>query len=283
MSVQTSTIRVSHEDLSESTRLVELPGGLRLPYVAQGEPDGTPVVLLHGLSDSWRSYELLLPEFPESIYAVALSLRGHGDADRPMHGYAVHDFADDLATFLDVLDLDKAIVVGHSMGSVIAAKFASAYPDRTLGLVLMAGFYRSQENPVLVDFWESVLSKLEDPVDRAFARGFQEETTARPIASEQMDVFVTESLKVPARVWRGAAAGIMADEHVEQMGAITAPTLILWGDRDTFTPESDQIALRQAIPGARLQIYRGIGHALHWEVPARVAQDIVAFAAEIQE
>jgi pimeloyl-ACP methyl ester carboxylesterase len=95
-----------------------------------------------------------------------------------------------------------------------------------------------------------------------------------------MDIFVAESLKVPARVWREVAAGLMMDAHVAGLGDITAPTLILWGDRDVFAPESDQRQLCQAIPGARLEIYEGIGHALHWEVSARVAQDIAAFVAE---
>lgn len=279
MSVQTDILLAAHDRLLDSVRQVELPGGLRLPYVARGNPDGTPVVLLHGLSDSWRSYEPLLPELPDAVYALALTQRGHGDADRPVDGYAPRDFAADLAAFLDALDLDRAVIVGHSLGGVVATQFAGAYPDRTLGLVLMAGFHRFQENPVIVDFWESVLSKLEDPIDPAFARGFQEETTARPIASEQVDIFVAESLKVPARVWRAAAAGMMTDEHVVQLGAITAPTLILWGDRDAFAPQSDQIALCQAIPGAHLEIYHGIGHALHWEAPARVARDIAAFVA----
>lgn len=280
MSVRTQTLPGSHEHLLDAVRLVELPGGLRLPYVAQGDPDGTPVVFLHGLSDSWRSYEPLLPELPESIYAVALTQRGHGDADRPTHGYTAHDFAADLAGFLDALDLEQAVIVGHSMGSVIAAQFAGAYPDRTRGLVLMAGFYCFAENPDLVNFLETVLLNLEDPIDPAFVREFQEGTAALPVDRDQMDIFVAESLKVPARVWRAAAAGMMTDEHVAQLSAITAPTLMLWGDCDVFTPESDQLQLCQAIPGACLEIYQGIGHALHWEVPARVARDIAAFVDE---
>ena len=95
-----------------------------------------------------------------------------------------------------------------------------------------------------------------------------------------MGIFVAESLKVPARVWLDSMAGMMTDEHVEQLGAVTAPKLTLWGDRDVFTPESDQVQLCQAIPGAHLEIYEGIGHALHWEVPVRVAQDIAAFVVE---
>ncbi len=280
MSVRTQTFPVSPDRLLDAVRQVELPGGLRLPYVAQGDPDGTPVVFLHGLSDSWRSYELLLPKLPESIYAVALTQRGHGDADRPLQGYTSHDFAADLAGFLDALDLEKAVIVGHSMGSVNAAQFASAYPERTLGLVLMAGFYRFSDSTDLVSFLETALSNLEDPIDPAFVREFQEGTAALPVARDQMDVFVVESLKVPARVWREVGAALLTDTHVAHLECIRAPTLILWGDRDAYAPESDQTQLLQAIPGARLEIYRGIGHSLHWEDPARVAQDIAAFVGK---
>ena len=56
---------------------------VRLPYVEQGDPDGTPVLLLHGITDSQRSWEPVLPLLPESIRAIAVTMRGHGDAERP--------------------------------------------------------------------------------------------------------------------------------------------------------------------------------------------------------
>jgi pimeloyl-ACP methyl ester carboxylesterase len=59
---------------------VELPNGVRLPYVEQGDPSGVPVLLLHGITDSWYSFEPVLPHLPESIHAFALTQRGHGDA-----------------------------------------------------------------------------------------------------------------------------------------------------------------------------------------------------------
>jgi len=63
-----------------------LSTGVTLPYVEQGDPGGVPVVLLHGYSDSWRSWELLLAEPPDDVHAFAITQRGHGDADRPAHG-----------------------------------------------------------------------------------------------------------------------------------------------------------------------------------------------------
>src|SRR3712207_4230490 len=94
---------------------VELPNGVKLPYVEQGDPSGVPVVLLHGVTDSWRSFEPVLPHLPASIHAYALTQRGHGDAERPASGYRPQDLAADVAAFMDALGLESAVIVGHSM------------------------------------------------------------------------------------------------------------------------------------------------------------------------
>jgi pimeloyl-ACP methyl ester carboxylesterase len=89
---------------------------------------------------------------------------------------------------------------------------------------------------------------------------------------------VAESLKVPARVWRAAFAGCADEpEWAGELGQIAVPTLILWGDQDVFAPRGDQAVLAVAIPGARLIVYHGAGHAFHWEEPARFAADVAGF------
>jgi non-heme chloroperoxidase len=93
---------------------VELPGRVKLPYAEQGDPSGVPVVLLHAIADSWRSFERVLSDLPESMHAFALTQRGHGDASRPARGYHPRDFAADLAAFMDALHLEAAVVVGGS-------------------------------------------------------------------------------------------------------------------------------------------------------------------------
>lgn len=100
---------------------LELSGGVKLPYVEQGDPSGVPMLLLHGVTDSWHSFEPVLPHLPASIHAFALTQRGHGDANRPVGGYRPQEFAADVAAFMDALDIKQAVVAGSSMGSSIAS------------------------------------------------------------------------------------------------------------------------------------------------------------------
>ncbi len=259
---------------------VELPYRVKLPYVEQGDPSGIPVVFLHGYTDSWYSFEPVLPHLPESIHAFALTQRGHGDADRPAAGYRFHDFAADVAAFMDALDIGTAVVAGTSMGSSVAQRFALDYPERTLGLVLMGSFVTYRTNPGVVELGEEVRA-LEDPVPPEFVREFQESTLAQPVPPAFLETIVQESLKVPARVWRAAAEGFLEDDFSGELGRIEAPTLIVWGDQDVFAPRSDQETLAAAIAGSQLVVYSGAGHAFHWEEPGRFAADLVAFTENV--
>ena len=265
-------------DLTDAIKSVALSTGVTLPYIEQGDPTGVPMLLLHGITDSWHSFEPVLPYLPESIHAFALTQRGHGDADRPAAGYHPRDFATDVAAFLDSQGLESAVVAGHSMGSTVALRFALDYPERTRGLVLMGAFGRYATNPVVVGFWETVVSGLQDPIDRSVAQEFRESTLAQPIPAAFLETAIAESLKVPARVWREAFAGLLEDEHAARIGDVEAPTLLIWGDQDAFAPECDQEMLLATIAGSRLESYRGAGHAFHWEEPARFAGDLAAFA-----
>ena len=261
---------------------VTLPNQVTLPYVEQGDPGGVPVLLLHGITDSWHSFEGVLPHLPTSLHTFALSQRGHGDATRPATGYYPQDFAADLAAFMDTLKLGPAVVVGHSMGSYIAQRFALDYPDRTLGLVLMGSCTTVRGNPVAIGLWDSVVSTLTDPIDPGFVREFQQSTLARPVPQTLFDTVVQESLKVPARVWKAALAALLDTDFSVELSKITAPTLIVWGDQDTFFRRREQEALASAIAGAQLMVYPGAGHGFHWEEPARFAADLVAFTAHVQ-
>jgi non-heme chloroperoxidase len=104
---------------------------------------------------------------------------------------------------------------------------------------------------------------------------------ARRVPAALLDTAVRESLKVPARVWRDTFAGFLEDDFADELDRIQAPTLVVWGDRDTLSPHADQQTLLRAIAGSRLLTYEDHGHALHWEDPARFAADLVAFVATI--
>jgi non-heme chloroperoxidase len=264
------------DDAHTTPKTVTLPGGLRLPYVEQGDPAGVPLVLLHGYSDSWRSYELLLAQLPESVHAYALTQRGHGDADRPASGYRPEDHAADVAAFLDAMELGAAIVVGHSGGSYTAQRFGLDHPDRALGLVLI-GAFRALDGPDVRELL-AVVDELTDPVDVGFVREFQQSTISEPVPSEFFERIVAESRKLPAWVWRAWLRGMTEAAVPTETGTIDLPTLILWGDQDVYCPRSEQHALSAAIPGSRLVTYEGVGHCPHWERAAQTAEEIVAFA-----
>ena len=267
--------------VGRASRSIVLSDELTLPCVEQGDPSGVPVIFLHGLADSWRSFEPILAHLPRSLYAIALTQRGHGDASRPDSGYRPRDFATDLGVFMDALDLEKAVVVGGSSGGFVARRFAIDNPGRILGLVFLGCPYSLRDKPAVGALWDSTLSRLTDPIDPAFVREFAASTLANPVPGEFLETIVQENLKVPARVWVETVRGLLEDDSAAGLGTITTPTLILWGDQDAVLPRSDQEGLRAAIPNSRLVVYPGAGHALYWEEPERVAQDVAAFARSL--
>jgi pimeloyl-ACP methyl ester carboxylesterase len=264
-------------------KAIALSTGVTLEYAEHGHASGIPVVFLHGVTDSWRSFEPLFVRLPPTIRALALTQRGHGRSSKPAEGYTYTHFSEDLRAFLDALHLPKAVIVGHSMGGMVAQRFAVDYPGRVAGLVLLASFRTVHGSTVVQEFWDSALSTLDDPVDPAFVRDFQVSTLAREVPSEVVTMAVEESLQVPARVWREAFRGFLeTPDFSAELARVRAPALIAWGDRDSYAPAADQEALRAAVPGARMIVYRGGGHTFHWEDPDRVAQDVVAFLYERQ-
>jgi pimeloyl-ACP methyl ester carboxylesterase len=259
------------------SRSVVLSSGVRLDYAEEGEPAGLPVVLLHGTTDSWKSFTGVLSHLPESLRVFALSVRGQGDSGQPPAGYRVPDLAADLDAFLDAVGVPAAIIAGHSGGSLIAQRFAIDRPARTRGLVLLGSTPAMSTNPVIRELWDTAVATLTDPVDPAFVLEFQASTVARPTADGLIEAAVLESLKVPASVWRQLFAGLLETDHTAELGRITAPTLVAWGTKDAFFTRHEQDALLRGIRGSRLIAYEGGGHAFHWEDPARFAADLTAF------
>lgn len=248
---------------------------MRLPYVEQGE--GTPVLLLHGITDSWRSWEPVLAHLPETVRAIAVTQRGHGDADRPESGYRVEDYAADALELMDELGLQSAVVAGHSMGTHVAEQIAIERPERVSKLVLASAPGPPAGNPVIVEAAGAVAA-LEDPIDPEFVREFQASTTERPLAPGLLDTFVAESLKLTARVWRAAFAGLLEMDLSAGLGRIEQPVLLVHGECDALVPREEQDWLLRTLPTARLVTFEGTGHAPHWEEPERFARELAAVA-----
>ena len=254
---------------------VLLKTGVRLRYAYKGDPSGTPVIMLHGYTDSWFSFSQVLPLLDHKYRVYILDQRGHGDSDRPVGGYAMQQFAADVIAFMDAMKLQQATIVGHSMGSFVAQHVAVEAPERVSKLVLVASA-TSIRNNVVLDLQREI-SALPDTVPESFARDFQVSTIFQPLAPEFLQAVVKESLKTPARVWREVMAEMVAPEASVSLKKLKTPTLILWGDKESVFPRSEQDALASSLRNSVLKVYPDTGHALHWERPERFAKDLQEF------
>jgi non-heme chloroperoxidase len=256
---------------------INLSTGIRMHYAEFGDRAGTPIVFLHGTTDSWYSFSPVLEYLPTRYHIYMLDQRGHGNSSRPQNGYAMSDFADDAVAFLQAMDLQRVTLIGHSMGSIIAQHVAVKAPE-LLDRLVLAG---STTNPYTHDLWEymtAVVDTLTDPVPEEVAREFQFSTISNPLPESFVNGVITESLKLPARVWQGAFHGILTDHVVvPSLEQILMPTLLLYGEKDTIWSLAEQEALLSRIPNAELRVYPQTGHALHWEQPEQFARDIQAF------
>lgn len=254
---------------------VRLRTGVELEVAQTGPADGEPVLFLHGYTDSWYSFTRVLEQLPPGIHAIVPSQRGHGDSQRPDCCYDVADFAADAVALLDALGIDDANIVGHSNGSFYAQRVAIEYPERVKKLVLIGSGAKAAVDPILEIY--DAAKRLSDPVDPAFVREFQATASSSSLPAEFIDRVVAESMKLPARVWQDVMAALVSDATKHDLTRIEAPTLVAWGALDPLWVRADQQALLRAVPHARFIEYTGIGHAPHWDEPARFVADVIAF------
>lgn len=257
---------------------VALPTGVTLHYAERGEPQGQAIVMLHGYSDSWFSYSRILPLLPVSLHVYALDQRGHGRSTQPDSGYGMTQLGADVVAFMEAKDIESAVLVGHSMGSLVAQQAAVQLPGRVDGLVLIAGGPDVSRLPGLDEF-AATIDSLEDPVPAEFVRGFQESTVHKPVPAAFMNEVIAESSRLPAAVWKKLLQGMLATRPAAALTERRIPALLLWGDSDGYFRRDAQDALLELLPGAVLKVYDENGHAPHWEQPDSVAADLAAFVA----
>ena len=260
---------------SMGDRIAKLRTGVALPYTEQGRTDGTPVVLLHAWGESRHAFSRVVPLLPDTLRVLVPDQRGHRDATKPRTGYAFVDYVADVEAFLDAVDVESALIAGSSSGGYVGQQFALDHPGRTRGLVLIGAPLSLHGRAPFADEVEG----LTDPIDRDWVRAslswfrFQ-----RPVPPEYLEDRVEDGVRMPARVWRDALAGLSEAEPPTEAGVIAVPTLVIRGARDELLPADTGERLTAAIPGAILRTYEDGGHLVLWEQPERIAQDITEFA-----
>ena len=267
-----------HQPSGVHLATVHLSTDVTLHYAERGDRAGEAILFLHAYVDSWYSYSRVLPLLSSSYHAFALDQRGHGDSDKPQCCYTVDDFTADVHAFMDAVGIEEATIVGDSSGGMIAQRMALDYPQRVSRLVLIGSPTTLVNNEAIMEAGEQMLAALEAPISPEFVRQFQESWIYHPVPQEFLQEVLSQTLKVPARVWHDYWEGVLltVDDRT-RLGEIAAPTLILWGERDAALPREEQERRAAAIPDAMLKVYPDTGHAVAWERPEWVVRDLEAF------
>ena len=253
-----------------------LPNGIKLAYVELGDPKGEPVLLLHGYTDSSRSWSLTAPHLARYRLIIP-DQRGHGAADAPSCCYSLSTFADDARQLMDLLKIERAAIVGHSLGSMIAITMAAEYPDRVTSIVLIGSTALApvKRGDWLYDNVAAMTGRL-DPSSQ-FSKDWHpanQPTRVDPAFAEAVNA---ELYPIPLHVWR-AVMRELTDVPIGRHSAdIKAPVLILSGGKDPLFPAPHHAALLRAFPSAQAHVFPALGHNPNWEQPEAVAKRIDQF------
>jgi len=248
---------------------------------------GSPaVLLLHGWSDSSYTWRELIPRLEDRYRLIAPDWPGFGYSDKrgPAMGYG--DLARLCAGLLDELGLDRAVVVGNSMGGGAAVRFAADFPDRTLGLVAVdaAAGMSHDEGPWL----QSLLTTDGVNLAAVWIMGrltYRISLITAVADGDSVTAEVVEEMYRPLNTPGGRVAMLEQFIHIRgepvtraDVERIRAPTLILWGRDDSWLPLAAAERLHAWIPGSRLEVLDGVGHLPQWEAPQKTAELIDEFA-----
>jgi pimeloyl-ACP methyl ester carboxylesterase len=280
-------------DVEELPIRYETIHGYRRAFVKAGS--GPAILLLHGIGDNSDSWREVMATLAQDHTVVAPDLLGHGRSDKPRADYAVAAYANGMRDLLSVLGIDRATIVGHSLGGGVAAQFAYQYPDRCERLVLVgSGGIARDVTPLLrvaasplADFFLPALhlplTELVGTVGVEVLRRLG--TDLGQDADDLLRVFGAlpdgASRRAFVRTlrsvvdWRGQVV-TMLDRCYLARGM---PTLLVWGARDAVIPVSHAHLAHAAMPGSRLEIFEDAGHFPHHADPQRFLSVLGDFLA----
>jgi pimeloyl-ACP methyl ester carboxylesterase len=254
--------------------------GARIHYVEAGA--GEPVVLIHGWNGCTYSYRYTIPELARHFRVVALDLRGYGHSDRSPRGdYSVAGQAALVRVVMQRLGIERAAVVGHSMGGGIALRLAADEPERVTRLVLVDSASGDEVRRARRLGW--LVRPLLPLVAFALRRSFVLRTLRRVVHDPaRVTPETLEGYLTPLRM-KGhfrAAMKQLADRRRDtpaEPERIAQETLILWGEHDRVIPLERGEELARRIPHAALVVVRGAGHLPLEEEPEVCNRELLQF------
>jgi 3-oxoadipate enol-lactonase len=254
--------------------------GVELFVRTAGPADGTPVVLLHGFPFGQALWDPQVAALEGRFRVVAYDGRGHGASGTGEGPFAFEDLVDDLLGVLDGQGIERAVLVGLSMGGYVALRFAEREPARVRALVL-ADTKSEADGDAAKLKRAGGLRLLRAGGSKAFAESLLRTVLAYDTVRARPEIVAKARGMVEACPAAGIGGNLLAmagrTDTTGSLGRIAVPTLVLVGEKDGLTPPSDAKALASRIPGARLVEIPGAAHLSNLENPDAFNAALVGF------
>ena len=275
---------------------VEIHGN-RLAYRDTGAGDEV-VVLLHGMAGSSDTWAGIIPELAKSHRVIAPDLLGHGRSAKPRGDYSLGAFAVGLRDLLDELGIDRATVVGHSLGGGVAMQFLFQHPEYCRRLILVSSGGLGPDVGWILRLLSAPGAEFVLPViapkivlnvgDRL--RSWLGTVGWESLRMDQMWQAYSSLSDPPTRSAFLHTLRSVVDYRGQAVSALSrlrlrseVPTLVIWGDHDAIIPVEHAYQVHSARPGSRLHVLAGLGHFPHVESPTDVAASITQFIADTRD
>ena len=254
--------------------------GIKIYYEIHGT--GDPLLLIEGLGYASWSWFRQIERFADSYRVVSFDNRGVGNSDKPDIPYSIEFMADDVARLLESLSIEKAHILGVSMGGYIAQTLAIKYPHKVKSLVLgCTSFGGPQSVPLTEEALQSMLKVEGLNAEEVIRQGFKVAISPEFVRAypEVIDQLVAWRLvnPTPRYAWERQFAAATAFDVGSQLNKIKAPTLVITGSEDIVVPPQNSLMLAERIFGAQLVIIPGGGHLFFIENAEEFNETVIEF------
>ena len=252
--------------------------GVDIHFREDGRPDGSPVIFLNSLGTDLRLWDNVLPHLPASLRLIRCDKRGHGLSSCPSAPYSMGSLVTDVERLLDHLEVREAVLVGCSIGGMIAQGLAVKRLDQVRAIVLSNTAAKIGTAQMWDDRIAAVRSGgIEALADTIMERWFSAAFRATPELAAWRNMLVRQ----PAEGYVGCSAAISGTDFFTPTSGLTLPTLAIAGSEDGSTPPDLVRETADLIKGSRFELMRGAGHLPMVEKPEAYAALLTAFLKDI--
>ncbi len=257
---------------------IQLSTGIEMKYIEEGNPDGNVLILLHGYTDTARSFKNVVNEIlllNNDLRIIVPDLRGHGGSSMPSisgkNDFEMQYFAADILALMSKKNISSAHFVGHSMGNLIAQEIADSNPDKVQSLTMLGAFVNGKKNKAIQEYLAEMTEEWKQKLILEYGADWKKESyyLTPEVLGEDVITFLKnewvtedtapddllisilkETCNLSLGTWFDTLEALKKTDNTEKLYNIKAQVLVLWADGDLLCPEQDQEEVKGALKQA---------------------------------